>query len=815
MLSPYRVLDLSDPRGMLCGQILADLGADVIQIEPPGGSPTRRLAPFYEDVADPERSLVWWSYARGKRSVVLDLEDEPSRKILRNLVSTADILIESEEPGAMARRGLGYEDLAAVRPELIYVSITPFGQDGPKARWAAGDLQVLAASGALILSGDDDRPPVRVSTPQAFLHAANEAAVGALLALHERHRSGLGQHVDVSAQEACAACTQASILCTAAGEPSPERRAGGLRIGPTMDLQLVFPAKDGHVSITLMFGSTLGPPTRRLMEWACEEGFCDVATRDKDWLGYTELLLTGEEPAEEWERVKNVVGTFTSSKSKAELFQAAFERRLLISPVQTIRDVVESDQAAERDYFRSVGHDDVGRSVLYPGPFAKFSGSELRHGARAPRLDEHGAALRAEAAAVDPVPAQTRRPARRELPLAGVKILDFMWALAGPGSTRILADFGATVIRLESTTRLDVCRTLRPFLGGNPGSENSMIFHTTNAGKRMVTVDLATEAGRDMVRDLVAWADIVTESFSPGVMTALGLGYEQLRELKPDLIMLSTCLMGQTGPLARLAGYGNLAAAIAGFYELTGWPDRGPAGPFGAYTDYISPRYNAIAVLAALEHLRRTGQGQLIDLSQLEASLHFLTPLILDYTANGRLPSRIGNADLNFAPHGVYPASGQDLWVAISVETHEHWRALCDVLQQPTLADDARFADLERRLENSAALDAIVSEFTSKRDMFESERLLQARGVPGCAVQNSPELAADPQLAHRGYFVELPHPEGGHTTVERSRFRLSATPARADSNAPTMGDSNDWVMREVLGYDDERVTELIIAGALG
>ena len=436
MLSSYRVLDLSDQRGMLCGQILADLGADVIQIEPPGGSPARRLAPFYEDVADLERSLVWWSYARGKRSIVLDLDDPAGRDTFRRLVTTADILIESAQPGLMARRELAYEDLAAARPELIYVSITPFGQDGPKARWAAGDLPVLAASGALILSGDADRPPVRISTPQAALHAANEAAVGALLALHERHRSGLGQHVDVSGQEACAACTQASILCTAGGEPKPERRAGGLRIGPTMDLRLVFPAKDGHVSITLMFGSTLGPPTRRLMEWACEEGHCDEATRDKDWLSYTDLLLTGEEPPEEWERVKDVVARFTSSKTKAELFQAAFERRLLISPVQTLQDVLESDQAAERDYFRSVAHEDLGRSILYPGPFAKFGGSELRHGTRAPHLDEHGAALRAEAAAAAAAPTATRRPTSRELPLAGVKILDFMWALAGPGSTR-------------------------------------------------------------------------------------------------------------------------------------------------------------------------------------------------------------------------------------------------------------------------------------------------------------------------------------------------------------------------------------------
>jgi len=821
MLSRFRVLDLSDQRGMLCGQILADLGADVIQVEPRGGSPARRLAPFHADTIEAEGSLVWWSQARGKRSVVLDLDEPSDQQTLRNLARNADFLIESEQPGVMSRRGLGYDDLAAIHPGLIYVSITPFGQDGPKAQWAAGDLQVLASSGALILNGDADRAPVRISTPQSGLHAASDAAVGALLALHERHRSGLGQHVDVSAQESSAACTQASILCAAGGESSPERRAGGLRIGPTLDMRYVFPAKDGHVSITLMFGSTLGQPTRRLMEWVHEEGFCDAATRDKDWLGYTELLQSGDEPTEEWERVKALVGTFTATKTKAELFQASFERKLLIAPVQTVQEVVESDHSAARKFFVGVTHEDIGRSFLYPGPFARFGACATRHGIRAPHLDEHGDALRSEAASspasatATPAPSAPQEPKRRELPLAGLKIVDFMWALAGPATTRILSDFGATVIRLESTTRLDVARTLRPFLQGNPGNESSMIFHTMNAGKRMVTVDLTTEAGQELIRDLVSWADVVTESFSPGVMSKIGFGYDELREIKPDIIMLSTCLMGQTGPLAGLAGYGNLAGAMAGFYELTGWPDRSPAGPFAAYTDYVAPRYNAIAILAALEHRRRTGEGQVIDLSQLESSLHFLAPAILDYTVNGRSFRRIGNADLNYAPHGVYPAAGEDRWVAISAETETQWRDLCDVLQQPELTDDARFASIERRMDNAAALDAVISAFTGQRDMFETEQLLQARGVPACAVLNSPDLIEDPQLTHRGYFVELAHPEGGSTTIERSRVLLSATPARIDRPAPTMGDSIEWVMHEALGYDDDKIAELIIGGALG
>ncbi len=212
MLSPYRVLDLSTERGVLCGQILGDLGADVIKIEPPGGSPARRLGPFYRDTPNPNGSVFWWAYNRNKRSITLDITSSDGQAILRRLVARAHFLIESDTPGTLAAYGLGYDDLAALNPALVYVSITPFGQDGPKAHYADSDLIILAAGGPLVLTGDDDRPPVRVSVPQAYLHASAEAAVAALIAHHERQRSGRGQHVDVSAQQAVAQATQSGIL---------------------------------------------------------------------------------------------------------------------------------------------------------------------------------------------------------------------------------------------------------------------------------------------------------------------------------------------------------------------------------------------------------------------------------------------------------------------------------------------------------------------------------------------------------------------------------------------------------------------------
>jgi len=388
MLSPYRVLDLTTERGVLCGQILGDLGADVIKIEPPGGSPARRLGPFYRDLPNPDGSLFWWAYNRNKRSITLEITRSDGQAILRLLAGKAHFLIESDPPETLAAYGLGYDDLAALNPALVYVSITPFGQDGPKAHYADSDLIILAAGGPLVLTGDDDRPPVRVSVPQAYLHASAEAAVAALMAHHERQRSGRGQHVDVSAQQAVAQATQSVILATPLNADEFQRLSGGVRVGGLI-VRLVWPAQDGYVGILYLFGAAIGPFTRRLMEWIYEEGFCDEATRDKDWLAYTELLFTGQEPIAEYERLKLVVEAFTTTKTKAELFRAALARGLLIAPITTIAEVVESPQLAARHYWQHLEHPELGQAWRYPGAFAQFSAMPIAYRRRPPTVGEH------------------------------------------------------------------------------------------------------------------------------------------------------------------------------------------------------------------------------------------------------------------------------------------------------------------------------------------------------------------------------------------------------------------------------------------
>src|SRR5215472_2622300 len=388
MLSPYRVLDLTTERGLLCGQVLGDLGADVIKIEPPGGASARRLGPFFNDEPHPERSLYWWAYNRNKRSVTLDIDRPEGRALLRRMATSADFLVESFNPGEMAARGLGYEDLAALSPALVYVSISAFGQKGPKATYADADLIIMAAGGPLMLTGDDDRPPVRVSVPQAYLHASADAAVAALVAHHESVRSGLGQYIDVAAEQSVAMATQSLALAASMGSLEARRMSGGVKVGP-LDIPIVWPAKDGHVALTFLFGTALGVFSRKLMHYLCERGFCDEATRDKDWIAFGEHLFNGTEPISEFERVTGIVRNFTRSHTKAELLQFAVERGFLVTPITTIEEVVKSPQLEARSYWTPLEHPELGRQFMYPGPFAKFSVTPLKYRRRAPMIGEH------------------------------------------------------------------------------------------------------------------------------------------------------------------------------------------------------------------------------------------------------------------------------------------------------------------------------------------------------------------------------------------------------------------------------------------
>ena len=795
LLSPYRVLDLTDDRGHLAGFILARLGAEVIAIEPPGGTPVRRLGPFDANGT----SLTHSPYARGKKSVELDITTPDGADALRRLAAGADVLLESEPPGQLASLGLGPDALADINPALVIASISPFGQTGPKADWAATDLTVWASGGPMHLCGDEDRAPLSVGVPQAFRHAAAHAASVVTLALVERNQSGRGQHIDVSAQAVAMNSTMSSVLCSLIGAPLTLRGGGAVRSGD-LRLRFMYPASDGHVSVTHVFGAAIGPATARLTNLVHEAGFCDAETASKDWIGYGMALSDGSETIEDFERVKECVAAFTSSRTKEELFALANEHRLLLAPVATTADVAASEQLASRSYW-----DDVD-GQRYPGHWMK---PEPADGSadRVPEIGEHTTAVLASPRT--PAVFAPKTPTKRERPLEGLKVLDFMWAVAGPTFSRILADAGATVIRVESSVRLDACRTFLPFINNDPGPENSALFNNMNAGKLGITLNPGTPAGLEVAHDLFRWADVVCEAYTPRAMRSWGLDYDNVREINPSVVMLSTCLFGQSGPLANFAGYGNLSGAMAGFYNITGWPDRAPVGPYGAITDYTSPHPALASLLAAVDQQRRTGEGRYIDFSQAEASIHFIAPAVLEYLRNGTVVAGRGNASDDCCPHGVFPAAGDDRWVAVVAQDDDAWATLARLVG----CDDLATMSVVDRLERRAELEAALAAWTSKLDEAEVERQCQAAGVAAHRVQNSPELAVDPQISHRRHWVEVPHSTHGSTIIEAPRFTMSRSRVWPEVASPALGEHLYEVLTEHLGYDGDRIAELAAAEA--
>lgn len=403
---------------------------------------------------------------------------------------------------------------------------------------------------------------------------------------------------------------------------------------------------------------------------------------------------------------------------------------------------------------------------------------------------------------------------RRDLPLAGVRVVDFSWAVAGPATTKLLALFGADIIKVESRVRIDGGRLGTPFLEGRPGINKSGYFINHNTSKRSIRLDLSKPEAKEIVKRLVAGADVVAESFSAGVINRLGLGYGELSKVKPDLVMISLTMQGQTGPFVGHVGFGRTLAGLAGFDHLTGWPESNPAGPNQPYTDLVVPWFAASAVVSALRRRDRTGQGQYLDLSQLEAALHFLAPSLLDFTANGVVQERAGNRVPGAAPHGVFPCAGGDRWVAVAVTSDGEWRSLCSAMGQGSLADDARFSTLLARKENEDALEAIVADWTRSQAAGDVAARLTAAGVGAAVVARGEDLHRDPQLAARGHLRVVEHPVMGARTHTAPSFRLSEMELD-HRRAPLFGEHENEVFGGLLGMAPAEIERLRSEGVAG
>lgn len=394
--------------------------------------------------------------------------------------------------------------------------------------------------------------------------------------------------------------------------------------------------------------------------------------------------------------------------------------------------------------------------------------------------------------------------------LEGVKILEMAWVIAGPIVSKYLVDNGATVVRVESTARPDLLRVSEPYRDNKAGMNRSAMFAFYGANKQSMALNIRHPRSTEVLHRLVGWADVITENFAPGKIEEFGLGYEDLKKIKPDIIMMRVSIQGQTGPHSRHPGYGVVAAGLAGITGLTGWPDRIPSTPVAGYTDLILPRFGAAMVLAALDYRRRTGRGQCIDATQFEATQQFLIPAILDYTVNGNNTARQGNVCPYAAPHNAYPCRGEDSWCVISVRNDEEWLSLCRVMDHLELVRNPDFATLLARKSHEEEIDDIVKTWTIDQDAEEAVARLQEAGVPAGVVQNAQDLLKDPQLSRALWHLD--HPELGPVHELGQAFVLSKPGGEPCTPSPCLGEHTEYVCRHLLGMSDDEFIELFSSG---
>lgn len=818
-LAPYRVLDLTNEKGWLCGKIFADLGADVIKVEPPEGDPARRKGPFFGDDPDPEKSLFWMAYNTGKRGIALNPDDPEDQAKLRGLIETTDFLIESFSPGKMKRLSMDYPDLEKINPGLIMASISPFGQTGPRARWKGPDIVPWAMSGYMWMTGEADKAPLRISQPtQAYLHAGAMAAVGCLMAHHYRAMTGLGQHVDISAQQ----CPSWMLTNTYAYWDLMQKnlsRAGVKRHFGESHIKTLWKALDGYISFMFSGGVIGAKGQRRVVELMDKDGMAGDWLKAIDWDEIDAFSSNNSE--KHLDRITDAFSRFFETKTRAELFEEAVDSGIMLAPVNTVAEVAGHPQLEARDFWTSIMHPHLGQSIRFPGPPVRMSETPWRIEAPAPLMGEHNGQVFSEKQ-IEQRSYEGKSESGRfqdsqsaEIrPLAGLRVLDLTNTVLGPTTTRYLSDHGATVVKIETMTRPETTRIASPFSGGEPDVNQSGYFATHNAGKLSVTLNMKMPGAKSVLEKLICWSDVLIESFAPGVMERWGFSYGDVKKINPVIIMASTCLEGQTGPYSAHRGYGQSVSAMAGWFELTGWPDGEPIGPYSAYSDFIDWSYLLVSILTALDYRQRTGLGQYIDQSQFESALHFLSPAILDYESNHRVATRIGNRNPYAAPHGAYRCSGEDRWCVIAATTEEEWERFCRIVDNPALSAEDRFRTLSGRKQHEDELDRHIETWTIAHRAEDVMEKLQAAGVPAGVVQNAEDLFGDPQLNHRGHFASLDHPEMGRYHIATSVFHLSRCDNAPRTPAPLMGEHNERVLKEFLKLDDDEIEALIEQGAL-
>lgn len=848
-LTGLRVIELADEQAEYCGLVLAGLGADVIKVEPPGGSPTRRIGPFYEDREDPERSLFFWQYNRGKRSIMLDLRQTEDQDQFRSLVATADVLLESTPKGELGALGLGADQLIQQFPTLIAARLSPFGDTGPWSDFKASDLIHLALGGVVMNCGYDpapdgkyDLPPVAPQMWHAYHIAGEQLAMSIIAALLYRWRTGKGQRLSCAIHEAVAKCTEVDLMSWVM------RRAPVLRQTCRHARETVSPfpsiahTKDGRW-VMANLGTRAGD-IKRLTTLLERHGMTADLNPEQSAAPQGGRFIPGTAPesAHSGPHPMEAVQRFVRSFTYANIpWREAQEAGMLWAPLRKPHENALDPHWLARQSCADVEHPEWGRSFRYATSKWLSTATTWSVGRRAPLLNEDAATVvtpphdRPVIASTPTQVPEDLSPRGKPFPLRGIRILDFTWFLASAGGTRFLSAFGAESIKVELKTHPDTRMAAMAPVGGRAARERAAAplppvndsdmggqFNNKNPGKRGISLNVRHPKGLEIAKRLVAMSDIVAEGFSPGVLDSWGLGYETLRAIKPDIIYAQQSGMGAQGTYGRFRTVGPIANSFSGLSEMSGLPEPAmPAGWGYSYLDWMGAYSFALAMLSALLHRERTGEGQWVDASQSEVGMFINGTTILDWSANGRIWSRYGNRSpyKPAAPHGIYPCAGEDRWLAIACFTEAEWQALTTVAGHSEWASDAQFKDLAGRLAHQDALDTLIGAWTQCQDAKQAMFSLQQAGVPAGVCQTAQDRCDhDPQLAALEWLTEVTGTKIGRWPVAEVPVKMSESPAyiggRIDRGAPYYGEDNHYVYGELLGMSSQEIDDLAEEGVI-
>jgi crotonobetainyl-CoA:carnitine CoA-transferase CaiB-like acyl-CoA transferase len=786
-LTGLRVLDCTGRKGGYCGLLLANLGAEVVLIEPPGGDLMRRQGPFKNDVPDEDGSLSFAAYHTNKRGIILDLEAEADRDIVGGLARNADVLIEDKPVGYLDRIGLGFGALSALNPGLVMTSISGFGQTGPYREFKTSSIVAFAMGGLMNLCGHPGRAPLMGPCDVAYHLGSVHAAFGTLVALFNRRGTGRGDHVDMSLQDVLVA------------DPF-------LRIITRYSVTGEVPERTGHSQTTTVAET-----------YKCRDGYARIFVnqpdhwrRFVDWLGNPQELVDPQ--LENVPRrmplrplIDRLVEARTADYDTSTFFEEFQSKRLAASPINSASAFLADKQTQHRGYLVDIVESPLG-AHKFPGDPYRFSETpwSIEHGA--PRVGEHQqevAQLVAEPSAWLREGADHRAAsAPAKAPFEGIRVISFPTGIVGPALANMLAEHGAEVITIEAG------RALRSPQRGQHWQVASDL--ESNHSKKRVALNMKNPEGVVLAKKLIGKSDVVSENFSARVMANWGLDYQRMKEIRDDIIMVSLQAFGQTGPRRDFVSFGPILMSFCGMAYLWRDPEieRPGAGCQTAFPDFIAPSYGAVAILAALNCRACTGKGQYIDISQAETAAAMLGPAYLEYLINGREPEPQGNFTLYAAPHGAYRCKGDDRWCAISIETQEEWTRFCDIAGHKQWASDSRFADLAARVANRGVLDSLVESWTLRHTPHQVMIILQREGIGAGVVQTAEDLYRDPHLRERGFAREVFHPQVGWLTRAGASLRLTNNRFTPSGAAHQAGDDNETVFGELLGLSKAQIADL-------